>query len=94
MSQFSVNGRGVGPGEPTYVIVELSANHRNELDHAIEVLEVAVEAGADAVKIQTYRPDTLTIDAETDHFIISEGTPWDGQKLYELYEEGYMPWEW
>ena len=94
MSQFSINGRGIGPDEPTYVIAELSANHRNELDHAMELLEAAVEAGADAVKIQTYRPDTLTIDAETDHFTISEGTPWDGQTLYELYEEGYMPWEW
>jgi N-acetylneuraminate synthase len=59
----------------------------------MELLEAAVEAGVDAVKIQTYRPDTLTIDAEIDHFTIFEGT-WDGQKLYELYEDGYMLWEW
>jgi N-acetylneuraminate synthase len=94
MSEFSIDGRAIGPEEPAYVVAELSANHRNELDHAMELLEAAVEAGADAVKIQTYRPDTLTIDADTDYFTISDGTPWDGQTLYELYEKGYMPWQW
>ena len=94
MRGVSIDGRPIGSDQPTYVVAELSANHQNEFEHALELLESAAEAGADAVKVQTYRPETITIDAENDYFTISNGTPWDGQTLYDLYEEGSMPWEW
>lgn len=86
--------RVVGPGEPTYVIAELSANHHHDLDEAIQIVHAAHEAGADAVKLQTYTPDTMTIDADTPPFVIGEGTLWAGRRLYELYGEAATPWEW
>jgi N-acetylneuraminate synthase len=94
MNEFRINGRLIAPGQPTYVIAELSANHGNDYENALKLLNAAADAGADAVKIQTYRPDTLTIDVDNDYFRISDGTLWDGQTLYQLYDEGYMPWEW
>jgi len=90
---IEINGRRIGPGNATYLVAEMSANHNQDFDTATGILEAAKEAGADAVKIQTYTPDTITIDCSNEHFLI-KGTPWDGRTLYELYGEAYTPWEW
>lgn len=91
---FEINGRAVGAGHPTYIIAEMSANHGHDFQEARRIVELAAEAGADAVKLQTYRADTMTIDCDKDYFTIGEGTEWEGQNLYELYEDAYTPWEW
>ncbi|MDZ7809370.1 MAG: pseudaminic acid synthase [Arhodomonas sp.] len=75
------------------MIAELSANHNGKLETALKIIEEAKQAGADAVKLQTYRPDTITLDCDSEDFQI-HGGPWDGRTLYELYEEAHMPWEW
>jgi pseudaminic acid synthase len=84
----------IGNHSPCFIIAELSANHNGNLDVAIETIKAAKRAGADAIKLQTYTPDTLTIDCENDYFQINEGTLWDGKTLYQLYGEAYTPWEW
>ncbi|MDB2639668.1 pseudaminic acid synthase [Akkermansiaceae bacterium] len=84
----------IGPGHPTYIIAEISANHNHDIKEAIDLIEIAAECGADAVKIQTYKPDTMTIDCDNEHFRIGKGTVWEGKNLYELYGEAYTPWEW
>jgi pseudaminic acid synthase len=81
------------PDSPVFVIAEMSANHGRDFDTAVRVLEAAKEAGADAVKLQTYTADTLTIDCDNDYFRI-KGTLWDGRTLYDLYNEACTPWEW
>jgi pseudaminic acid synthase len=78
----------------TYIIAELSANHNGSLQNALESIRVAKEIGANAIKLQTYRADTLTLNSDNDDFIIKGGTLWDGKTLYKLYEEAYTPWEW
>jgi N-acetylneuraminate synthase len=88
-----IAGRKIGPDYPPYVIAELSANHNGNIQTALKLIEAAAEAGADAVKIQTYRPDTITIKSDKPEFRI-EGGLWHGQTLYELYESAYTPWEW
>ena len=93
MTEIVIGGRSVGPGRPTYVIAELSANHNGSLDRAVELVQRAAEAGADAVKVQTYRPDTMTIDSDKPHFRVSGGTLWDGRTLYALYAEAATPWD-
>lgn len=93
-THLSIQGRRVGPGEPTYVIAELSANHHQDFDRAVELIYQAHQAGADAVKLQTYTADSLTLDSELPHFQIAQGTVWDGQRLYELYQKAATPWEW
>lgn len=90
---FQINGRVIGPGHQTYIIAELSANHHHSLERAIKHLEAAKAAGADAVKLQTYTPDTMTIDCDAPPFQI-KGTQWDGRTLYDLYAEAFTPWEW
>lgn len=85
--------RKVGPGFPTYIVAEMSANHRQDLGEACRIVRAARECGADAIKLQTYRPDTVTIDCDYDYFRI-KGTIWEGQNLYRLYQEAYTPWEW
>ena len=84
----------IGANQPTFIIAELSANHMNDFDVAVKTIKAMKEAGADAVKFQTYTPDTITIDCDNEYFQIKQGTIWDGQVLYNLYEDAYMPWEW
>ena len=78
----------------TYIVAELSANHNGSLQTALDTIKAAKECGADAIKIQTYRADTITLNCKKDDFMIDGGTLWDGKSLYELYEEAYTPWEW
>jgi N-acetylneuraminate synthase len=89
-----IGNRLVGSGEPVYVVAELSANHRQRYDEAEKLVRAAGAAGADAVKVQTFTPDTITMKSDRDSFRLQGGTLWDGRTLYELYEEAYMPWEW
>lgn len=88
-----IAGREVSRNQPPYVIAELSANHNGKLETALRIVEEAAKAGADAVKLQTYRPDTITLNSDAEEFKIKGGL-WDGRTLYELYEEAHMPWEW
>jgi pseudaminic acid synthase len=89
-----VGGREVGPGHPTYVIAELSANHGGDLGQARALIAAAAECGADAVKLQTYTPDTMTLPIDRPPFVVSGGTLWDGRQLFDLYREAQTPWEW
>lgn len=91
---LQIDGRKIGPGFPVYVIAELSANHNGSFDDAVQLIHAAKDAGADAIKLQTYTADTLTIDSDKSYFQISGGTLWDGKTLYDLYGEAYTPWEW
>ena len=93
MSSININGRMVGDGHPAYIIAEMSANHAGSMERALELIHVAKESGADCVKIQTYTPDTMTIDCGNEYFHIGKGT-WEGENLYSLYRKAYTPWEW
>jgi pseudaminic acid synthase len=87
ISEFEIGSR-------VFVIAELSANHGHDIDIAKKTIKAAKEAGADAVKVQTYTADTLTIDCDNEYFKLNSGTIWDGRTLYDLYSEAYTPWEW
>ena len=91
---MKIGDRFIGGDNPCFIIAELSANHNGDLNVAIETIRAAKKAGADAIKLQTYTPDTLTIDCNNEHFRIEGGTLWDGKTLYELYGEAYTPWSW
>lgn len=93
MPQLQIAGRWIGQSHPPYVVAEMSANHDGSIDRAKLLIEKAAAAGADAVKLQTYKPETLTIDSREPDFLI-EGGLWDGRTLFELYDEAHMPWEW
>lgn len=93
MAHITINGRRIGPGEPAYVIAEMSGNHNQDFGLAVKIAEAAAESGADAFKLQTYTPDTITIDSDRPPFQI-EGTLWEGRTLYDLYGEAYTPWDW
>jgi pseudaminic acid synthase len=84
----------ISEDSPVFIIAELSANHNGSLETAIETIKAAKRSGADAIKLQTYTADTITIDAKTDDFKLKQGTIWDGKYLYDLYKEAYTPWEW
>ncbi|GEP42477.1 pseudaminic acid synthase [Brevifollis gellanilyticus] len=94
MMDFKIGNRPLGPGHPTYIIAELSANHGQDFDLTVRIIEAMKEAGADAVKVQTYTADTMTIASDKPPFLIGGGTLWDGRTLHDLYQEAYMPWEW
>ena len=93
MKTLEINGRKIGDGYPAYIIAEMSANHAGSIERAKEIIRAAKEAGADCVKIQTYTPDTITIDCHNEYFHIEDGT-WEGENLYSLYGKAYTPWEW
>jgi pseudaminic acid synthase len=90
---IKINKKAIGPGNPVYIIAEMSANHTMNFDKAVRIIKSAAAAGADAVKIQTYTPDTMTIDCEKKYFKI-KGTVWAGKNLYRLYQEAFTPWRW
>lgn len=92
-TSIRIAGRDIGPDQPPYVIAEMSANHNGQLETAFRIIEEARKAGADAVKIQTYRADTITLKSTNDDFQIKQGL-WAGRTLYELYEWAHTPWEW
>ena len=93
ISSFSIGNFPISANGNVFVIAELSANHNGILDHALATIKAAKRAGADAIKLQTYTADTITINARNDDFRIS-GTIWDGKYLHDLYKEAYTPWEW
>jgi len=94
VDSFDIAGKPIGPGRPVFVIGEISANHGGHMDHALTLIDHIADAGGDAAKIQTYRADTMTVDADTPWLRIGGGTPWDGQKLFDLYQSAGTPWEW
>lgn len=94
MSVIKIAGRAIGGENPVFIVAELSANHLQNYDLALKLIDAAKDAGADAVKLQTYTPDTITLDSDKEYFQIKQGTIWDGVTLYKLYKEAYTPWEW
>jgi len=93
-TKIDIGGKLVGEDEPVFVVAELSANHLKNFELAVKTIEAMKDSGADAVKLQTYTPDTITIDSDNDFFKIKQGMLWDGKTLYELYKEAYTPWDW
>ena len=81
-------------GNKTFIVAEISANHNHKIENALAIIKAAKEAGADAVKLQTYTADTITLDCDNEYFQIKQGTLWDGTTLYKLYQQAYTPWEW
>jgi pseudaminic acid synthase len=90
---FEIDGRWIGDSEPPYIIAEISANHNGKIENAFDIIEMAKRSGADAVKMQTYTPDTITLNSKKPDFMINEGL-WAGNSLYDLYAKAYTPWEW
>ena len=93
MQSISIDDRAIGPSHSPYIIAELSANHNGSVEHALQTIDAARQAGADAIKLQTYTADTMTIDCDREEFMIRGGV-WDGYKLYELYRWAETPFEW
>ena len=91
---FNIGDRKIGGNNKTFIITELSANHLHNYDKAVKLIKEAAKAGVDAIKLQTYTADTITINCDNEYFQINKGTLWDGRTLYDLYKEAYTPWEW
>jgi pseudaminic acid synthase len=92
---FSIAGRGIGTDHPPFIVAEMSGNHNQSLDRALQIVEEAARAGAHALKLQTYTAETMTLDLEEGEFFISDpASLWKGQSLYHLYQQAYTPWEW
>jgi pseudaminic acid synthase len=91
---MKISNKIVGDNAPVFIVAELSANHRKELSIALDTVRAARDSGADAIKLQHYKPNTITLDCDNKYFQITQGTIWDGTTLYKLYEEASMPWEW
>ena len=89
-----INGRPIGPGHPTYIVAEMSSNHGQDLDRAMRLVRAAKRCGADAIKLQTFTPDTMTLDSALPDFWVPPSSLWGRRTLYELYQAAYMPWEW
>lgn len=94
MKQIKIKDRVIGAEHPTYIIAELSGNHNQDFDLAVKTIEAAKEAGVDALKLQTYTADTITLDSDLPHFKTRNDSLWAGQKLYDLYKKAYTPWNW
>ncbi len=94
MKQIKIGKKIVGEDEPVFIIAELSANHNQNYNLAVKSIKAMKDTGVDAIKLQTYTPDTITIDSTGDTFQINQGTIWDGKTLHKLYQEAYTPWEW
>ncbi|MBR4982473.1 MAG: pseudaminic acid synthase [Lachnospiraceae bacterium] len=92
--QFKIGNKLVGENAPAFIVAEISGNHNQDYGRAVEIIHAAKEAGADAIKLQTYTADTITLDCDEPCFVINEGTIWDGMTLHKLYQEAYTPWEW
>lgn len=92
--EIRIGGHTISEDSPTFIIAEMSANHNMDFDRAVAIMRAAKEAGADAIKIQTYTADTITLDCDAPCFQITQGTLWDGMTLHRLYETAYTPWEW
>jgi len=86
--------RKIGPGNSVFIVAEMSGNHHHSYKQALKIIDAATEAGADAIKLQTYTPDTITIDSDKKYFQVKVNDAWAGQTLYQLYQKAYTPWEW
>jgi len=93
MKSIKIGNRILGEKNPVFIVAEISANHLQDYDLAIRTIDAACDAGADAVKLQTYTADTITLNCDSEHFMLHD-TIWEGKTLYELYEEAHTPWEW
>ena len=91
---IEIDGKKIGEDQPVYIVAEMSANHLQDINRAKKIIKAAKEAGADAIKLQTYRPDTITVNCRGKEFMATPGSPWEGMNLYELYQTAYTPWEW
>ncbi len=95
LNSIQIGGREIRQGGLPFVIAEMSGNHNQSLDKAMAIVQAAADAGADAIKLQTYTADTITLDVRTGPFVIGDPkSPWRGRNLYELYQEAHTPWEW
>src|SRR3989344_9257724 len=92
--EFEIAGRKIGEGHPCFIVAEMSGNHKQDIKRAYKMIDAAAEAGVDAIKLQTYTPDTLTINSDKKWFRIGATNTWAGQTLYDLYKTAYTPWEW
>ena len=92
--EIKIGERKIGQGHPVFIVAEMSGNHLQSYERALKIIDAASEAGADAVKLQTYTPDTITIDSDKEYFQIKVNDAWKNQTLYELYGKAYIPWDW
>ncbi|MPQ32548.1 pseudaminic acid synthase [Clostridium estertheticum] len=93
-NEIKIENKIIGKNSPVFIIAEMSANHIQDYDKAVEIIKAVKDAGADAIKLQTYTPDTITIDCNNKYFQITQGTIWDGTTLHKLYQQAYTPWDW